>query len=94
MKRNEKIRCKIMAKWSVDPNISLKRLARKCNKNYYTVRKVVLRLKEGRSMQDKPRTGRPKGLIDKNLEKRVVHIIHRHPSMSIRDIAKKQVLHM
>ncbi|KAF2905399.1 hypothetical protein ILUMI_00788 [Ignelater luminosus] len=40
-------------------------------------------------MQDKPRIGHPKGLIDKNLEKRVVHIIHHHPSMSIRDIAKK-----
>ncbi|KAF2893864.1 hypothetical protein ILUMI_12305 [Ignelater luminosus] len=89
MKQNEKIRCEIVAKWSVDPNTSLKQLARKCNKNYYTVRRVVLRLKKDRSIQDKPRTGRPKGLIDENLEKRIVHIIHRHSSMSIRDIAKK-----
>ncbi|KAF2879757.1 hypothetical protein ILUMI_26414 [Ignelater luminosus] len=92
MKRNEKTRCEILAKWSVDPNISLIQLARKCNNNYYTVQRVVLKLKEDRSMQDKPKTGRPKGLIDKKLEKLVVHIIHRHPSMFIRDIARTAAL--
>jgi len=64
-------------------------LAKQVRTSYYTARRAVLRFKNSQTIKDKSRIGRPKGSANKKLEKKVVSIIRKNKSMSIRDIAKK-----
>ena len=89
MNKNEHIRQNILAKWSLNPSIPYKKLAKECKTTYATVRRTILRIQEGKPINDAPKSGRPKGPANKKLDDKVVTLLKRKPSMSIRDVGKK-----
>jgi len=89
MNSNEKVREEILHKWLQNPSISYNQLAKQVGTSYYTARRAVLGCKNSKTIKDNLRIGRPKGPAKKKLEKKVVSIIKKNKSMSIRDIAKK-----
>lgn len=90
MKQNKvENRQKIVAKYLENPSSSIRWIASQLHLPVSTVRRTIIKFREEYTIEDKPKSGRPKGPANKSMEKKVVRVLKDKPLLSVRDIAKK-----
>lgn len=87
--KRESVRVKILHEHEKNPGTSYSQIAKLCRTSKSNVCKTIQRFKNGYSIKSKPKTGRPKGPANKQLEARVLKTLRANRSMSVRDVAKK-----
>jgi transposase len=72
-----------------NPDLSVRKLAKKINLPKSTVSDVLNRFRQGLSVERKPGSGKNTPVQDKKCDKKVVNYFKKNPSISVRDVAKK-----
>ena len=83
------VRKKILYTYCTEKNVSYRQLAKRFKVSDKSVKNIVLRYGEHCVLSDLPKSGRKKGARDPKLERRLVQLIMRNPTTSIRDLASK-----
>ena len=85
----EDIHKEIVAKYLQNSSASTKAIVNAVKTTMWTVRRTIKRLNEEGTVKEKAKSRRPRGIYNKNIEKIILRLLHRDPTQSIRDIAKK-----
>lgn len=85
----ETIRKKIVAKFLENTNSSMRLIASQLHLPVSTVRRNIIKFRDQHTIGDKPKSGRPKGPVNKKLEKIVVQLLKNKSLLSVRDLAQK-----
>lgn len=86
---DEEKRKLIVQTWCTQKGISLRQLAKMYNVSPNGAKKVIIKFGEHYTLQDLPGRGRKKGAANSKLEKKIVELLEKNKSISIRDVAKK-----
>ncbi|XP_055698195.1 uncharacterized protein LOC129798830 [Phlebotomus papatasi] len=85
----ENLRKLIVNTYPRNPKASYSEIGRITGKCPSTVRRVILRFKELKTVVRKPGCGRKPGAVDKRMEKRVLALFQNQPCLSVKDVGKK-----
>ena len=85
----EVVHKEIVAKYLQNSSASTKAIANVVKTTMWTVRRIIKRLNEEGTVKEKGKSGRPRGISNKNIEKKILRLLHRDPTQSIRDTVKK-----
>ena len=83
------VRKQILYTYCTEKDISFRQLAKRFKVSDKSVKNIVTRYGEHCVLSDLPKSGRKKGARDPKLERRLVELIMRNPTTSIRDLASK-----
>lgn len=87
IKKETKIR--VLDTWLREKGVTMNNLAKRFGIHPGTVKSIINKFGEHYTFDDLPRRGRKPGPADPNLDRKIVNLINRKKSMSIRDLAKK-----
>ncbi|KAF2893772.1 hypothetical protein ILUMI_12401, partial [Ignelater luminosus] len=87
--KEQDVRQTVLRKWTENPLISTSELAKICKTSQRTVQRYLKKFRNTGTIDRKSRNGRPTRSFDKIIEKKVCVIYKKHPSISVRDVAKK-----
>ncbi|KAF2882496.1 hypothetical protein ILUMI_23680 [Ignelater luminosus] len=79
----------ILRIYSENDFLSYSLIAQQAECSRWTVKHSIEKMREGFSVKDKPRSGKPEGPSDVKLEKKIVKYIERHITASLRNVARK-----
>lgn len=83
------VRKNILDDWCKNKGMTLRKLAKKYNVSPAGVHKLINKFGTTVTLEDLPKSGRKRGPSDPELQKRVVQMFNRKPSLSVRDAARK-----
>lgn len=85
----EAIRKRIVAKYLENSSCSMSFIALQLHLPVSTVRRTIIKFRDEQTIEDKPKSGRPRGPSNKILEKKIVRVLKSKPLLSVRDVAQK-----
>lgn len=88
-KDQEKVRKLIASTIIENPGISQRNLAKKLNMPKTTIQNILTNLKNRGTIERKRGSGRKKGSVNKDIERKVKALFKRNPNTSVRDMAEK-----
>ena len=83
------LRKEILYTYGTEKNISYRQVAKRYKVSDKSVKNIVERYGEHYTLSDMPKSGRKKGARDPKLEEKLVQLINKNPTMSLRDLAVK-----
>lgn len=89
MSKQEIVRKKIVDKYLENTSLSYSDIARFVNESRHTVRNVILRFTESKSITRRKGSGRQVGFKDPLTVRNVIRSMRQNPGLSVRDLAKK-----
>lgn len=83
------VRKKIVHNYCTENNISYRKLAKRYKVSPNAVKNIIIKFGNTCSLKDMPKSGRKKGPNNAKLESKILILINKNKSMSVRDLAKK-----
>lgn len=88
-KINLEVRKNILDDWWKNKGLTIRKLAKKYNVSPAGVHKLINKFGTTVTLEDLPKSGRKRGPSDPELQRRVVQMFNRKPTLSIWDAARK-----
>lgn len=85
----KEVKIRVLDTWMREKGISMNEVAKRFGIHPASVKSIIHKFGEHYTFDDLPGRGRKPGPSDPNLDRKVINLINRNRSMSIRDLAKK-----